>query len=176
MANYRSQGIWESASVNGGWRCVSPEFPPGGDCTFFFRWGSFLLSFEVQPGGVGKGRAGLTLLPETGERAACEFQIRPEDRRAQFGPGSLTRFAAPEKSLREGGSAGAIENLIGVDRPFQVRVMVKGNDKLGGCLVDAEIAGQRTLISYRPDLRVKRLSFRAEGLKLRDIRLARLKG
>jgi hypothetical protein len=27
--------------VDGGWRCVSPDFPPGGDCTFFFRWGRF---------------------------------------------------------------------------------------------------------------------------------------
>ena len=36
-----SKGIWESESIDGGWRCISPDFPPGGDCTFFFRWGKF---------------------------------------------------------------------------------------------------------------------------------------
>ena len=41
LANFHSNGIWESESVNGGWRCASPDFPPGGDCTFFFRWGNF---------------------------------------------------------------------------------------------------------------------------------------
>jgi hypothetical protein len=41
LANYRSSGIWESDSVDGGWRCVNPTFPPGGDCTIFFRWGRF---------------------------------------------------------------------------------------------------------------------------------------
>ena len=35
------KGMWESDSPDGGWRCVSPDFPPGGDCTFFFRWGRF---------------------------------------------------------------------------------------------------------------------------------------
>lgn len=42
---------------------------------------------------------------------------------------------------------------------FTVRVMVKASDKIGGSLVDAEIAGQRTLISYRPDLTVRRMGF-----------------
>ena len=41
LANAGSNGIWESESVDGGWRCISPGFPPGGDCTFFFRWGKF---------------------------------------------------------------------------------------------------------------------------------------
>ena len=41
MANYGSDGIWESDAIDGGWHCVRPGFPPGGDCTFFFRWGKF---------------------------------------------------------------------------------------------------------------------------------------
>src|SRR5207302_7961506 len=41
LANSGSKGIWESESLDSGWRCVSPDFPPGGDCTFFFRWGKF---------------------------------------------------------------------------------------------------------------------------------------
>lgn len=291
MANYRSRGIWESESVDGGWRCLSPDFPPGGDCTFYFHWGkfdyilggfkdlwskpatapdsaytdvvrqgldfydganvpaiteipggrflmaawipirgwggpliirelaqfpdgrigskwmreitpatpphqtlaarvaepatfpvagkSFMLVFNVQPAETKKGKIGLSFLPEEGEQAACELQLRLEDLRAQFGPGSLTRFADNEKSLREGGQPQAahnfaIENLIGLDQPFTVRVLVKHGDKLGGSLIDAEIAGQRTMISYRPDLTVKKLVFRTKGVELQNIRLAPL--
>ena len=91
----------------------------------------------------------------------------------------MNKFAGGVKSLREGGaphSAGnyAIENLPGVDRPFAVRVIVMGGDKLGGSLVDAEIAGQRTMISYRPDLSVKKLVFRAEGVELTNVQIAAL--
>ena len=110
---------------------------------------SFLLVFDVQPSEAKKGRLGISLLPDSGEQAACELQIRLDDLRAQFGPGSGNDFAGKQKSLREGGSphgAGnyAIENLIGVDQPFTVRLIVKGDDKIGGSLVDAEIAGRRT--------------------------------
>jgi len=292
LANAGSSGIWESESVDGGWHCTNPGFPPGGDCTFFFRWGkfdyiiggfsglwskpadapdsayedmvrkglefydgsnvpsiteiaggrflmaawipirgwggplvirelvqfpdgrigskwmqevtpetgkaktavakltdvaalpaegkSFMLVFDLHPGGANQGRLGISFLPETGEQASCELQIGLDDRRAQFAPGSLNRFADPVKSLREGGapaSAGnyAIENLIGVDRPFTVRVLVKGSDKLGGSLVDVEIARQRTMISYRPDLTVEKLVFRAQGAALQNLQLAPLK-
>jgi hypothetical protein len=286
MANYGSRGIWESDSPDGGWRCISPDFPPGGDCTFFFRWGrfdyviggftglwfkpaaaadseyadlvhqgldfydglavpsvcgigdgrflmagwlpvrgwggclvireliqyadgrigskwltevmprtkrlrplavkpdeaidipgghrSFLVQFKAEAPEATKGRFALSFRSEHGEQAACELQVRVGDRRAQLGPGSLDHLAAPEKSLREGGSASAIENLLGVDRPFTVRVIVKGTDKLGGSVVDAEIAGQRTLIAYRPDLTVRRLLFRTERVELKEVQFAPL--
>ena len=292
MANAGSNGIWESEAVDGGWHCISPGFPPGGDCTFFFRWGrfdyiiggftglwskpvaapnsayvdvarkgldfydgsnvpsiaevtggrflmaawipihgwggnllirelvqfpdgrigskwmpeitpatehpqllaaraaetttfptdgnSFLLAFQVQPAEAKQGKVGIAFLPAHGEQASCELQLRLDELRAQFGPGSLNRFAGKEKSLREGGapsSAGnyAIENLIGVEKPFTVRVIVKGCDKIGGSLVDAEIAGQRTMISYRPDLTVKKMVFRVEGVELKNVQIAPLK-
>lgn len=286
MANYGSNGIWESDAIDGGWHCINPGFPPGGDCTFFFRWGtfdyiiggftklwskpadapisayqdvvargldfydgsnvpsicevpggrflmaawiavrgwggtlvireliqfpdgrigskwmkeimpktgkeklivppltearqvevpsrSFLLSFLVEPAVPGQGRIGMTLLPAEGQAAATELQIRLAQGSAQWANGFLDRWAAPEKSLREGGGPNAIEQLIGVDQPFEVRVLVKSTDKLGGSLVDAEIAGQRTLISYRPELLTRRLFFRSEGVVLKNVRIAPL--
>jgi len=291
LANYRSKGIWESESIDGGWRCISSEFPPGGDCTIFFRWGkfdyiiggfkdlwskpadapnsayaslvakgldfydgsavpaiseiadgrflmaawipirgwggplvireliqfpdgrigskwmpecmpemgslktvaksvtgvtnlpadskSFMLVFNVKPAEAKKGKFGISFLPENGDQAACEFQLRLEDLRAQFARGSLTNFAGSQKTLREGAAphnAGdyAIENLIGADQPFTVRVIVKGDDKLGGSLIDAEIAGQRTMITYRADLTVKRMVIRAEGVELKHVKIAPL--
>ena len=292
LANAGSNGIWESESVDSGWHCINPGFPPGGDCTFFFRWGkfdyiiggfrglwskpidapisayddivkkgldfydgsnvpsiteitngrfimaswipitgwggnliirelvnfpdgrigskwmkeitpetekpktlavkltetttytadskSFMLIFTVKPSEIEKGKIGISFLPDSGDQTSCELQIRLDDLRAQFGPGSLNKFAGNEKSLREGGSPSsvgnyAIENLIGVDKPFTVRVIVKGSDKIGGSLIDAEIAGQRTMISYRADLTVKKLLFRVEGIALSNIQIASLK-
>ena len=292
LANAGSKGIWESGSVDGGWRCISPDFPPGGDCTFFFRWGkfdyiiggfthlwskpaaapdsayedvvckgldfydglsvpaiteitggrfltagwigirgwggnlvireliqfpdgrlgskwmkeitpetekpkalaakvagreifpadsrSFMLDFTVQPAEAKKGRVGISFLPESGEDLVCELQLDLHGLRAQFAPGTENGFAGSEKSLREGGNPQsarnyAIENLIGVAGPFRVRVIVKGDDKIGGSLVDAEIAGRRTMISYRPDLTVRKLVFRTEGVVLKDVQMLPLK-
>ena len=141
---------------------------------------SFMLVFYVQPGEAKKGRFGISFLPENGEQASCELHVRLDDLRAQFGPGSLNNFAGAEKSLREGGAPQqvgnyAIENLIAVEPPLSVRVVVKGCDKIGGSLVDAEIAGQRTMIPYRPDLTVKRLVLRTEGVELKSVSIAPLK-
>ncbi|MCE5308895.1 MAG: hypothetical protein LLG20_14750 [Acidobacteriales bacterium] len=293
LANAGSKGIWESESVDGGWRCINPAFPPGGDCTFFFRWGnfdyiiggftglwskpagapdsayedvvrkgldfydgsnvpsiagigggrflmaawipirgwggnlvireliqfpdgrigskwmkeiapetenfkavaaritgrmalpagseSFLLAFHVRPSEAKKGRFRISFMPGNGDQASgCELQIRLDDQRAQFGSASANDFACDEKSLREGGAPQgarnyAIENLIGVDKPFTVRVIVKGSAKIGGSLVDAEVAGQRTMISYRPELTVKNLVFHTEGVELTNVQIAALK-
>ena len=41
LASYGSRGTWESETLDGGWCCSNPDFPPGGDCTFFFHWGEF---------------------------------------------------------------------------------------------------------------------------------------
>ncbi len=292
LANAGAKGIWESDSIDSGWHCIHEGFPPGGDCTFIFRWGSFdyiiggftglwskpsgapdsayadqvrqgldfydgsnvpaitelpggrflmaawlpirgwggplvirelvqspdgrigskwmpevtpgtdtpkalatnlsgskayatgsktfMLTFTVQPSVAKQGKLGITFLPEHGEAAACELQLDLAALRAQFGPGSLSSFAGRQKSLREGGApqhAGnyAIEQLSGVEQPFTVRVCVKGSEKFGGSLIDAEIAGHRTLLSYRQELTVKQLLFRTDGVELRQVQIAPLK-
>ncbi len=285
-------GVRWTLYVDGDWRCVSPDFPPGGDCTFFFGWGkfdyviggftglwmkpadapdsayqdvvrqgldfydgsnvpsitevaggrflmaawvpirgwggnllirellqlpdgrigskwmkeitpatgrartlaermvdtaafvtdeeSFLLVFDARPAHAHQGKLGISLLPEEDGAPTCELLIRLDERRAQFGPASTHGFAAREKSLREGGAPHgvgnyAIENLIGVDQPFTVRMLVKGCNKIGGSLVDAEIAGRRTMLSYRPGLSVRKLVFRTEGVELEKVQIAPLK-
>jgi hypothetical protein len=292
LANYGAKGMWESESVDGGWRCVNPDFPPGGDCTFFFRWGrfdyivggftglwsksadapdsayedlvrkgldfydgsnvpsiarvkgdrilmaawlpihgwggnllireliqfpdgrigskwmkeitpavgktrtlaprivdtasflsdpgSFMLTFEVHPGAVKNGKLAISFLPENGTQPSCELQIDLGALRAQFAPATENRFADRQKSLREGAAPHqvgnyAIENLIGLNKPFSMRVLIKTNDKIGGSLIDTEIANNRTMITYRPELAVKNLSFRTAGLELRKVQLAPLK-
>ena len=41
LANYGARGMWTSNRIEGGWRCLSEDFPPGGDCTFLFHWGDY---------------------------------------------------------------------------------------------------------------------------------------
>ena len=46
---------------------------------------------------------------------------------------------------------------------------------MGGTLNDAEIAGQRTMVTFRPGLRVRKLIFRTEGVELDNVGIASLK-
>ena len=269
LANHGAKGIWESESINGGWRCVSPNFPPGGDCTFFFRWGKsdyiiggfkdlwskpaeapdaayedvvakgldfydglavpaiteisggrflmagwvgvrgwggflvirellqhpdgrissrwmrevtpetdaaqtlaanvaeettfpvmikpFLLTFTVAPAAARKGKLQLSFLPGDGDPGGHDLLINLGEQMAQFGR--------------------PIKNLLGVDKPFTVRLIAKGDDKLGGTLFDAEIAGQHTAISFRDKLAVKKIRFaRPESVGITNVQLAPLGG
>lgn len=292
LASYRSKGMWQSDSLDGGWHCVNKDFPPGGDCTFYFRWGqfdyiiggfvdlwskpignadteyksmsaegedfyngfnvpaiteitggrfimsgwlpvrgwggpllihemmqfpdgrigtkwmkelvpetdkaktiakeinkttfyndvphSFLLSFDVFPTTANSGKIGISFLPGEGTDKGCEFQLRLDELIAQYGNASFSGFAEPEKSLRQGGQPQgarnyAIEKLMGIDEPFTVRIVVKYTDKLGGVLIDSEIAEKRTMITYRPDLSVKKLMFRTDNVNIKNIAIAPLK-
>lgn len=293
IASFRSKGMWQSDSLDGSWYCVNKDFPPGGDCTFHFRWGnfdyiiggftdlwskpisatnteytsvvksgeyfyngfnvpaiteitngrfimsgwlpvrgwggpllihemiqypdgrigtkwmkeltpdtgaakniinqlngtvfhdvtpqSFMLSFDVIPTKEKNGKFAVSFLPAEGTNNGCEFQLRLEDLVAQYGNASFGSYATAEKSVREGGHPQearnyAIEKLIGVDKPFTVRMVVKHSEKLGGVLIDSEIAGQRTMITYRPDLSVRKLMFRSEGTQVKNVNIAPLSG
>lgn len=292
LANYGAKGTWESKSIDGGWRSINEKFPPGGDCTFFFRWGnydyiiggftgfwtkpanasedkfvdgvkagldfyngmnvpavtkindgrfllagwipmagwggsltihemvqspdgrigtkwmkeiipatqkersltkeiketstfatgssSFLLKFDVEPGTDLAGKLGALFLGADGDNHACEVQISAKAKKAQYGKGQLQAFSGKEKALREGGSPSgarnyAIENLSGTDKPFTVRMIVKYEDKFGGSQIDTEIAGQRTMIAFRPDLKVEKLLLRTEGSGIKNVKIAALK-
>ncbi|WP_165024348.1 hypothetical protein [Dysgonomonas sp. ZJ279] len=292
LASFRSKGMWQSDSLDGGWYCVNRDFPPGGDCTFYFRWGkfdyiiggfvdlwskpiesanteyksvsaqgedyyngfnvpaiseisdgrfimsawlpvrgwggpllihemiqfpdgrigtkwmkelipetgkaktvtqqvngtvfydaipeSFMLSFDVYPTKKNGGKLAVSFLPDEGTDKGCEFQLRLDDLVAQYSNASFSQFADPEKSLRQGGQPQearnyAIEKLVGADKPFSVRMVVKYTDKLGGVLIDSEIAEKRTMITYRPDLFVKKLMFKSDNIDIKNVNIAPLK-
>lgn len=280
LANYASKGTWTAEDLRGPWSCISEDFPPGGDCTFFFTWGdweyivggftnmwkkpisapieeykdmvaqgldlydglcvpsitqigdgrylmagwamvnshwggplvvrellqypdgtigsrfmpemmpltngsrllgrtvgdnglgaatlcrSFVLTFDVEPTADGQ----LSLCLGTGEHA-CLWDLDAATARAQF-----SNDGSRQKSIREGGAPHqtgnyAIENIRGLDASFPVRVVVKGEPKWGGSLVDVEIAGQRTMISHRPGLVVDSLGIGASGFTVKNVRL-----
>lgn len=291
LANYGAKGTWESGNINGGWKSINPGFPPGGDCTFFFRWGnfdyviggftglwskpssaseesytsvvekgldfyngmcvpaiteisdgrflmagwipmvnwggtlnihemiqypdgrigtkwmeeiipstgkaktiatevdknasfavpnpSFLLTFQVNPGDTPSSILGLLLSGKNGDDTNCELQITPGNQRAQYAKGEKQKFAEQQKSLREGGYPNnardyALENLIGTDKPFTVRMIVKYDEKFGGSQIDTEIAGQRTMITFRPGLKTEQLLIRTEQTNIKNVTIAPL--
>ena len=108
---------------------------------------------------------------------ACEWKLDGAEKRAQYS--FAGDWTTRERSLREGGAPQqgrnyAIENLIDTDQPFRVRMVVKASDKFDGSLVDTEIAGKRTMVSYREKLTPERLQFRTENMNITNIRITPL--
>ena len=148
--------------------------------TFETPGNSFLLTFEVYPEQAEQGRLAVSFLPEKGDKEACEWQLQLNKARSQFGNASTDGYALDEKTLKEGGApqaAGnyAIEGGIDTSKHFIVRMLVNGCNKFGGSLIDAEIGGQRTLITYRPNLTVDKLQFRMNGVTIKNIQIAPLR-
>ena len=141
---------------------------------------SFILTFDVEPDRDYRGRVGVTLCGEDGSKSDCEWQMMLDRCRAQFSNAVEGDFAKSERTLREGGDAsGAFNYAIAGGMPqkgkVQVRMCVYNHSKLRGSIVDVEIAGQRTMLSYRPDLQVEGVEFRTDGVKVKNIRKANLK-
>lgn len=148
--------------------------------TFETPGNSFLLTFEVYPEQAEQGKLAVSFLPEKGDKEACEWQLQLDKARSQFGNASTDGYALDEKTLKEGGApqaAGnyAIEGGIDTSKHFIVRMLVNGCNKFGGSLIDAEIGGQRTLITYRPNLTVDKLQFRMNGVTIKNIQIAPLR-
>jgi hypothetical protein len=136
------------------------------------------LTFDVTPV-ASDGKLTVNLLPsvDRGIQDACEWKLDNGEKRAQYtlAGGESIR----ERSLREGGAPQqgrnyAIENLIDTDKTFTVRMLVKASDKFDGSLVDTEIAGKRTMVSYREKLTVERLQFHSENMEVNNVRLSPL--
>lgn len=135
---------------------------------------SFMITFDVQPGESRDNSLSLNLYPEInkGTQNSCEWSILDGGMRAQYsGTGSKS---SREKSLREGGEPHrggnyAIENLINTKKPFKVRMVVKYSRKYDGSIIDTEIAGCRTMVTYREKLETGRIQFNTNGMTVSNI-------
>lgn len=141
---------------------------------------SFLLTFDVESEQAMQGRVGVTLCGEQGFDNSCELQLQLDRERAQFAAGVAEGFALNERTVREGGDLAAARNYAIAGGMRQsgttpVRMMVYYDEKLRGSIVDVEIAGQRTMISYRQDLKPERIELRMDGAKIKNLRKADLK-
>ena len=141
---------------------------------------SFLLTFDVESEQAMQGRVGVTLCGEQDFDNSCEWQLQLDRERAQFAAGVAEGFALNERTVREGGDLAAARNYAIAGGMRQsgttpVRMMVYYDEKLRGSIVDVEIAGQRTMISYRQDLKPERIELRMDGAKIKNLRKADLK-
>ena len=57
-------------------------------------------------------------------------------------------------------------------KTVSVRMVVDCSDKFCGTLLDVEINCERTMISYRPNLQVGKLSFNCEKATVKNLRIA----
>jgi len=160
--------------------------------------GRALLSFAVEPGAGTNGVVAVRLLNADG-RTGCELQIDTVRGRAQWNDAVPKGFAASLPPGREilvakhAGEAWAaqgcrhpnfhshgrnfcIENVRGMANPFAVRLIVFHDPKMSGSVADAEIAGQRTLVSCRPGLWAKRIAVAAGSADVRvsDVKVSEL--
>lgn len=141
---------------------------------------NYILAFDVLPQKKKNGKLAVSFLAaENDYEKACEMQINTAALTAQYGNAVKDSFAEPQKSLRQGGNPGevhnyAIENIMGVDKPFTVRILVKSNAKLDGTIIDTEIAGQNTLVTYRNRLSVKNIALNVTNMDVRNIRLMKI--
>lgn len=138
---------------------------------------AFLVEFTVTPKAVAQGQLSVDLM---GDTKKCRFEIDLKSGRAQFASVKADGTADQQKSLRQGCQIQctwqfAIENLIATDKPFPVKLIVKFDPKSGGSLVDAEIAGCRTMISFWQNLSASKVSFNAKDVELTHVTLAPFK-
>jgi len=140
----------------------------------------FMLSFDVVPQKKGKGRLAIQLLGDKNTPVSREWQLSLKHQRAQYGAATEGRFGERERTISEGARPNettnyAISHLADTDKPFSVRMVVKGTDKLAGSLIDTEISGQRTMIDYQEQLFVSRLKFITEDVEIKNVTIAPLK-
>ena len=285
LANYGARGTWSSDRIDGGWKCLSENFPPGGDCTFIFHWGNYdyivggfthmwmkkaedpitdytdmvalgtdfydglsvpaftrlpsgrvimagwmqtdshwggplvlreliqhpdgrigsrfmpelmpqmrkkqllrrklkdettltlpttngLLTFDVIPSS--KGKVDLTFLSAS-EEETFTWTLDLDEQRAQFSK----EAGHKQKSLREGGSPQnavdyAIDHLeLPQDKAITIRILLRCDRKFTGTVADVEIAGQRTMITYRHLLQARHLKIKTERVQIKNVSFAK---
>lgn len=140
----------------------------------------FILTFEVHPQESGEGKLAIIFENQQENQPACEWQMQINKERAQFAPANALGFASDQRTLREGGDVStaqnyAIENGLTFDKPFIVRMLIQPSAKARGTLMDVEIGGQRTMLSYRPNLFVNHLKFHLNDCQVKNVCYALLK-
>lgn len=144
----------------GGW-LVLRELVQNDDGTLGLKW----LPEVTPPGKVyeyecPKGGDFVLRIPRKEGGKALELRVEASSGRAQFADVEAEERALPQKTQAELNREGkgkriafmrgfAIQNITGLNMPYRVRLNVFFDVKGGGTLFDAEIAGRRTLVTFR---------------------------
>ena len=145
----------------------------------------------VRAGAGGQGKVALRFASASPLAPDCELQIDLAAAAAQFesvGPDAGDSFCAPLKTMREVMDEWRdrvttfkempmavkfkchvfsrdfrIDRLRGIDGEFPLRVMLKFDPVMPSTIIDVEIAGVRTMVSMRADLKVTKVSALTAG-------------
>jgi len=142
---------------------------------------SQLLSMRVTPSATAPGRFALRVHGDGGQ--CCELQLDFARGRAQWhdqcpdaalaaalpsarelcaqNPDVMSFSKLPNTHMR--GRNYCRENVLVAAAPTDLRLMVIVDNKLGGCILDAEFAGRQTMITCRPGLWPRRVELLAES-------------
>lgn len=141
---------------------------------------SYLISMMIDPGTA--ARTGIVWENEKGE--VCELQLDFEKRRIQISQAAKEKMAEPIPALYE--MAGLLQDrdpgavwklpdtsMIGIDfclpdipgmeKPFAVRILLRNCRKMDSTVIDAEIAGARTILSGQQRLYPDKMYVRKDG-------------
>lgn len=131
---------------------------------------SYLITMNIDP--AADQRVGIVFENEEGK--ACELQLDFEKKRVQINDASGDRLADAIPALYEmadqtKGSIWNLENIpqrsinfclpdvLGMEQEFTLRILCRYSKKMDSTVIDAEIAGRRTLVSGRTRLFPSRL-------------------
>lgn len=122
---------------------------------------SFICNFTLMPEKAGNGNATLSFGDGT------IWTINLDSDRAWF----ASSADDTPRTLAEGGNLAeardyAITARTAESKKIPVRVIVYSRPKFDGSIIDVEIDGRRTMLSYRPGLTVSDITFTGENIKL----------
>ena len=122
---------------------------------------SFICEFTLTPAEAGKGTATINF----GEGTLWTLDLNSD--RAWFASSADDK----PRTLGEGGDLSGARNYaiparVAANKNIPVRLLVYSRPKFKGSIIDVEIDGRRTMLSFRPDLTVNEISFRDEGISL----------
>lgn len=151
---------------------------------------SYLLEAVITPNG-----ANLLALNLSDGRSACVLQLDLAQKRATVNDAGIDAFGEPratmlevmqaldpeERSFRKAVNVPhhahnfGLPDIRGIDSPFTLRVIIRRSRRLMAAVLDAEIAGRRTLVSVRPDFHPTRAILLADGpLAVTDAAISRI--
>ena len=114
----------------------------------------------------GSGRFGVCLEETPGAPAIVELRFDAAARTAQWGTPAASGLAPVAEKLGWTGNDFAILGVEGLDRPFELDLVIFADTKSDTLILDAMINRRRTMITRRLGSGVQSLRFFAEGCRL----------
>lgn len=136
------------------------------------KFKSYYLETEIDP--KSSNRFGISL---SGENGACTFELDFKNNRVQINDAKADYFGERLPTMLELMKNGAedisniprkaknyaLPDILGINEPFTLKMILRYSKRLKSTVIDAEIAGRRTFISVRSDFYPSRIKALFDG-------------